>query len=158
MNSRNFHCRGKKAGSLPFAIKETSKSLESLQRDLKRIKETFASELRKDEWLVNTLTKDLEIKRQGLNPSLQSLLDKASKSEIADKLSRWVDFYSRRTLSEEPVLARTMKDVIEQTDRVETYVLKEDQFTFVYVLLAGLLLGALVVCRRMRQVTKFKDT
>jgi len=143
---------------LPHAIKETSKSLESLQRDLKRIKETFASELRKDEWLLNSLTKDLEMKRQSLTPSLQSLLEKASKSEIADKLSRWVDFYSQRTLSEEPVLAQTMRDVIEQTDRVETYVLKEDQFTFVYVLLASLLLGALVVCRRMRQVTKFKDT
>jgi len=143
---------------LPHAIKETSKSLESLQRDLKRIKETFASELRKDEWLLNSLTKDLEMKRQSITPSLQSLLEKASKSEIADKLSRWVDFYSQRTLSEEPVLAQTMRDVIEQTDRVETYVLKEDQFTFVYVLLASLLLGALVVCRRMRQVTKFKDT
>lgn len=143
---------------MPHAIKETSKSLESLQRDLKRIKETFASELRKDEWLLNSLTKDLEMKRQSLTPSLQSLLEKASKSEIADKLSRWVDFYSQRTLSEEPVLAQTMRDVIEQTDRVETYVLKEDQFTFVYVLLASLLLGALVVCRRMRQVTKFKDT
>lgn len=143
---------------MPHAIKETSKSLESLQRDLKRIKETFASELRKDEWLLNSLTKDLEMKRQSITPSLQSLLEKASKSEIADKLSRWVDFYSQRTLSEEPVLAQTMRDVIEQTDRVETYVLKEDQFTFVYVLLASLLLGALVVCRRMRQVTKFKDT
>lgn len=142
---------------MPYAIKETSKSLDSLQRELKRLKEIFAMELRKDEWLLNTLTKDLEIKRQSITPSLQSLLDKASKSEIAEKLSRWVDFYSSRTLSEEPVISQTMRDVIAQTDRVEMYVLKEDQFTFVYVLLAGMLVGALVVCRRMRQVTKFKD-
>lgn len=118
----------------------------------------FGSELRKDDWLVNTLTKELESKRKNIEPNLKSFLAKAGKSEIAEKLSRWVDFYNHRTRSEKPIISNAVKEVMEQTDRVETYVMKEDHFVFVYVLLVGILAAALIVCRRMRQVTKFKDT
>ena len=92
-----------------------------------------------------------------MSSSIQDLTSRVEKGELAEKLSKWVDMYTRRTLTTEPELTQTLKEIKEQTEKVETYVRKEDKFVWVYVLLFGLLVASLIVYRRLRQVTKLHD-
>lgn len=106
---------------------------------------------------MTTLTRELGQRAAPISGDLQAVSGRLERGELAEKLSKWVDMYGRRTLSAEPELTQTLKDIKEQAEKVEVFVRKEDKFVWVYVLLCGLLLGAVILYRRLRQVTKLHD-
>ena len=122
-------------------------------RDMRRLKDSLAINLKRNEWMVNALSRELEEKLKMLEFELKDLTRRVDKGELADRIGRWVEIYSRRTLTTEPELTQTLRDIREWSEKVDKHVSKDDKFTWIYVLLLGLLGAAVLVCRKATAVT-----
>jgi hypothetical protein len=135
-------------------LKTVEDQLTALKKSMKQVKDVLSVQLKRNEWMVSALTRELEEKRKMIEFELTDLTKRVDKGELADKIGRWVEIYSRRTLTTEPELTQTLRDIREQSEKVETYVKKDNKFVWIYILLGGLLGAALLIYRQMRQVTK----
>jgi hypothetical protein len=120
---------------------------------MKRLKDAFSIGVKRSEWMVTILSHDLEEKHKLIEFELKDLKKRVEKGELADRIGRWVEIYSRRTLTTEPELTQTLRDIREWSEKVDAHISKDDKFTWLYLLLFGLVSFSLLVYRQAHSIS-----
>lgn len=131
-----------------------NRKADEMYRDVRRLKDSFAIQLKRNEWMINSLSRELEEKEKMLEFELKDLKRRVEKGELADRIGRWVEIYSRRTLTTEPEFTQTLRDIREWSEKVDGHISKDDKFTWIIVLLLGLFGAAVLVCRQANVVAE----
>ena len=129
-------------------------SLSTSQKDMRRLKDSFSINVKRSEWIVTSLSHDLEEKQKLLDFEFKDLMKRVEKGELAERIGRWVEIYSRRTLTTEPELTQTLRDIREWSEKVDAHISKDDKFSWLYFLLLGLVCFSLLIYRQAHSLSK----
>lgn len=140
-------------GKADLALSSVAEAMGSMQKDTRRLKDSFSIGVKRSEWMVTSLSHDLEEKQKLLEFELKDLNKRVEKGDLADRIGRWVEIYSRRTLTTEPELTQTLRDIREWSEKVDAHISKDDKFTWLYLLLFGLVCFALLVYRQAHSLS-----
>ena len=148
------HLSSSPEGNADLALSSLTNAMDSLQKDTRRLKDSFSIGVKRSEWMVTSLSHDLEEKQKLLEFELKDLNKRVEKGDLADRIGRWVEIYSRRTLTTEPELTQTLRDIREWSEKVDAHISKDDKFTWLYLLLFGLVCFALLVYRQAHSLSQ----
>lgn len=141
-------------GNTDLVLAGVTQGMDNMQRDMKRLKDAFSIGVKRSEWMVTILSHDLDEKHKLIDFELKDLKKRIEKGELADRIGRWVEIYSRRTLTTEPELTQTLRDIREWSEKVDAHISKDDKFTWLYLLLFGLVSFSLLVYRQAHSISK----